>query len=110
MHLSCLRRKEAELKSHPLFQDILTGHGTGLQCEICFKSFRDKYKLKRHSVVHTKENPYACELCSTRFTRPESLKRHLKNMHQGNQQQYSTLSPFSSGGSGIRTYERKKKD
>lgn len=55
------------------------------QCGICLKFFRDNYKLRRHAVVHTKEKPYACELCDesldSRFTRPESLKRHMKNVH-----------------------------
>lgn len=52
------------------------------QCGVCFKSFRDNYKLKRHTVVHTKEKPFACLLCAGRFTQLESLRGHMKNQHQ----------------------------
>ena len=69
------------LKSHPLFQGAsMVGPGR-FQCGECFKSFRNNAHLKRHAVVHTREKPYTCELCQDRFTRPESLKRHLKNVH-----------------------------
>ena len=58
-------------------------HGTRrFQCGVCFKSFRDNYKLKRHSVVHTKEKRFACLLCAGRFTQLESLRGHMKNQHQ----------------------------
>ena len=57
------------------------GHSTQYQCGICFKSFPGRYKLKRHSVVHTKERPYACELCDRRFPHSEYLDAHMKNKH-----------------------------
>merc|ERR1712110_1376790 len=63
--------------------DILSGHGSGrFQCGICFKRFRDNYKLKRHGVVHTKEKPFPCHLCGGRFTQFDSLKGHMKAKHQ----------------------------
>ena len=62
------------------------GHGTGRfhQCEICFKSFRDRAKLKRHAVVHTKEKPFACDICLLRYTTPGNLSAHVKLKHPNN--------------------------
>ena len=52
-----------------------------VQCDVCFENFRDKYNLKRHYVVHTREKPYACSLCDGRFTQISSLKQHIKTKH-----------------------------
>jgi len=61
----------------------ISGHGTGrFQCGICFKTFRDNYKLRRHAVVHTKEKPFNCHLCGRGFTQIDSLKGHMKAKHQ----------------------------
>ena len=32
-------------------------------------------------MVHTREKPYKCEICSASFTHKASLKRHLKVLH-----------------------------
>ena len=53
------------------------------QCGICFKGFRDNYKLKRHAVVHTKEKAFACHVCGRRFTQIDSVRGHMKAKHQG---------------------------
>ena len=44
-------------------------------CPICNGRFTD---LKRHSIIHTGERPYQCDLCSKRFNRKFSLKCHMK--------------------------------
>jgi len=62
--------------------DILLEHGIGrYQCGICLKQFRDNSKLKRHSLVHTKEKPFSCELCGGKFTRLENLRNHTRAKH-----------------------------
>ena len=38
--------------------------------------------LKRHSLGHTGSKPYACDICSSRFTEKKSLKVHMR-IHTG---------------------------
>eukprot|EP00045_Choanoeca_perplexa_P005415 m.45785 g.45785 ORF g.45785 m.45785 type:complete len:464 (-) comp13105_c0_seq4:5-1396(-) len=47
------------------------------RCAQCSKSFPSVSKLVRHSRVHTKDKPFACPSCATRFTQRSSLKQHL---------------------------------
>ena len=72
-------RKESEF--HLLFQEDFVHGSRRVQCDVCFENFRDKYNLKRHYVVHTREKPYACSLCDGRFTQISSLKQHIKTKH-----------------------------
>ena len=72
-------RKKSEF--HLLFQEDFVQGSRRVQCDVCFENFRDKYNLKRHYVVHTREKPYACSLCDGRFTQISSLKQHIKTKH-----------------------------
>merc|ERR1712008_469951 len=58
------------------------GSGLPFQCEICFKTFKKNWFLKRHSVVHTKEKPFACHFCGGRFSLKDSLRMHIKAKHE----------------------------
>lgn len=53
-------------------------------CTLCPYSTPDKYKLVRHNVVHTREQPFVCGVCLRRFTQKENLKRHLVKIHGEN--------------------------
>jgi len=58
------------------------GQGSGrFQCEVCLKNFKGNFNLKQHSVVHTKENHFVCEICDKGFSQPGSRNRHMKNKH-----------------------------
>ena len=72
-------RKKSEF--HLLFQEDFLQGSRRVQCDVCFENFRDKYNLKRHYVVHTREKPYTCSLCDGRFTQISSLKQHIKTKH-----------------------------
>nr|XP_043067537.1 zinc finger protein 93 [Drosophila bipectinata] len=48
-------------------------------CQICGKDFLDKQSLRVHSVVHTGEQPYHCELCQVKFNRRSSLGTHYRS-------------------------------
>ncbi|XP_046805284.1 zinc finger protein 724-like [Lucilia cuprina] len=45
-------------------------------CTYCGGSFRTKYGLSRHVVIHTGERPFPCEICQKTFKRPEDLHMH----------------------------------
>uniref|UniRef100_A0A8R1TM51 C2H2-type domain-containing protein n=1 Tax=Onchocerca volvulus TaxID=6282 RepID=A0A8R1TM51_ONCVO len=47
------------------------------KCEACGKSFRKKFELMRHYVVHTKERRFVCEICGKRFSQKASLGQHM---------------------------------
>ncbi|GFW06389.1 zinc finger and SCAN domain-containing protein 22 [Trichonephila clavipes] len=46
-------------------------------CEICSKAFPLRQALKRHLLVHTKEKPHVCDVCNKAFAHSSSLKDHL---------------------------------
>ena len=56
--------------------------GLPFQCEICFKTFKKNWFLKRHSVVHTKEKPFECHICGLRVSLKDSLRMHIKAKHE----------------------------
>lgn len=46
-------------------------------CAHCDYSTKVLFKLKRHTLLHTGEKPFACFLCSYRTVRKDHLKQHL---------------------------------
>ena len=45
-------------------------------CDTCGSKFHDKYDLKRHQIVHTKEKQYFCSFCTLTFALRHHVKRH----------------------------------
>ena len=52
------------------------------KCEVCDKAFKLKTDLARHSVVHTGEKPYACDICGQKYSRQSTVDLHKRRTHQ----------------------------
>ncbi|GAB7354174.1 hypothetical protein MBLNU459_g4727t1 [Dothideomycetes sp. NU459] len=53
-----------------------------LKCGFCDQFHSCQFNLKQHERTHTKETPFACEICSRRFTRRWLRSRHMKSKHR----------------------------
>lgn len=51
-------------------------------CTHCGKSFKIKYELFQHTMIHTKEQPYKCKDCGRGFNHPSNLRQHIRK-HTG---------------------------
>ncbi|KAG5446925.1 hypothetical protein CSKR_114467 [Clonorchis sinensis] len=52
------------------------------ECAVCKRWFEDIYRLKRHSVVHTKQRRFVCVLCAKAYSHPEALGWHHRTNHR----------------------------
>mmetsp|Transcript_16120 Transcript_16120/g.30587 ORF Transcript_16120/g.30587 Transcript_16120/m.30587 type:complete len:347 (-) Transcript_16120:220-1260(-) len=54
-----------------------------MKCPKCFRRFDQRYRLKRHFLVHTGEKPYTCTICKKNFSQRGNLNQHIK-IHKTN--------------------------
>jgi len=57
-------------------------------CDICNKSFRRKFELKRHTRFHSKEKPFICIICQKCFSQRCNGNNHVKFRHPHNFEKY----------------------
>lgn len=51
-------------------------------CKECGKGFISNTDFKRHSITHTREKPFTCDLCKKTFGRFGNLKNHIIILHK----------------------------
>ncbi len=47
----------------------------------CDRRFRQKIHMNRHIRIHTKEQPFVCNVCTRTFSQISSLERHMRVIH-----------------------------
>jgi hypothetical protein len=67
----------------------------GFTCTACFKSYKRREHLQRHSLIHLTRRPYNCTNCDSSFARTDVLRRHSRNCN-------------AEAGSSVSTPSRKK--
>ena len=50
-------------------------------CYLCFKIFKNKYKLAEHMKTHDPDNAYSCKVCDKSFTNKHNYETHIKTIH-----------------------------
>ena len=53
--------------------------GAGIECAICFASFRPGNDLETHKLIHTGDKPFQCKLCGHRTNQKSNLNTHMKS-------------------------------
>ena len=51
------------------------------KCHECLEVFSDRYRLFKHSSIHTGDNLYRCDECEEYFALPVILRNHKLNRH-----------------------------
>lgn len=49
----------------------------------CYKTFKTKDSLRRHTFIHEQNREFCCEFCSKKFIHIVSFKRHLREHKNG---------------------------
>lgn len=54
-----------------------------LQCVMCDRNFKTKFRLKEHFNTHTGTDPHQCSQCARTYRYKNSLTRHIAKCHRG---------------------------
>ena len=84
MNSSQFSHNEHNQPSNPLIHSVSGSSGTKLrhECVYCGKRFPTPSKLQRHSLSHTGEKPFSCNVCMKKFSQMAHLRNHLRHAHK----------------------------
>ena len=79
--LNELRQRIAELEAHTKSH---AKYNLPVECEICHKTFKNKYILKTHmeNMHNDSRERYSCPHCDKTFASKYYLKRHIHDKHE----------------------------
>ena len=72
------------ISSNPLLSSNTSSNSSKLrhECSYCGKRFPTPSKLQRHSLSHTGEKPFSCNVCMKKFSQMAHLRNHLRHAHK----------------------------
>ena len=81
--LNELRQRIAELESQCAHKSHAV-YNLPVECEICHKTFKNKYILKTHmeNMHNDSRERYSCPHCDKTFASKYYLKKHIKDKHE----------------------------
>ena len=67
------------------------------------KHFKNKYSFQRHAFLYHEgaaRKVFPCSICQKEFSRPDKMKQHLKQAHEGHPKATSAASGGAGSGGG----------
>lgn len=75
----------SSLKSHI---SVVHGGEKAYACHVCHRRFSCHGNRNRHMRIHNNSFPYTCEFCGQKFRHSNTLKEHIKHIHENRPQMY----------------------
>eukprot|EP01083_Nonionella_stella_P087898 244731_1 len=57
--------------------DIVLSDPKPFSCDVCQKTFNQKYTLKLHMFIHSGTKPFSCDICQKTFNQKYYLQVHM---------------------------------
>ena len=75
---------KSNLVRHIQKQHEEKGVNERFKCQYCPNEYKDRSSLKTHELRHTEgSNPHQCSICGKSYAAIQSLKDHIKYIHEG---------------------------
>ena len=72
-------RAKSQLSSH--MRTHIDPEDRKFKCEICFKGFLDRQKLKEHILTHANIKSFKCSICNQAFSNFSGHRQHMMRTH-----------------------------
>ncbi|CAL4181883.1 unnamed protein product [Meganyctiphanes norvegica] len=81
-----------KMVAHKLWHD---GDENPYKCTDCGKGFNNLYTMRMHSITHTDDRPFICEICAKGFKVKTYLNEHFREFHSDDKHHKCTTCEFS---------------